>query len=70
LELRSTVATSERKGKGAMVKLVLLTLVVLLACAVPSASTQNGPPCTSATSSVAYGELPTTIWYPPGCVHP
>jgi hypothetical protein len=53
-----------------MVKLVLLTLVVLLALAVPSASTQTGLPCTSATSSVVFGEPAVTIWYPPGCAHP
>jgi hypothetical protein len=53
-----------------MVKIALLTVVLLLVLAVPSASTQTGPPCTSATSSVVLGEPPVTIWYPQGCVHP
>lgn len=52
------------------VKIALLVAVGVLLCAVPSASTQTGQPCTSAASSVVMGEAPVTTWYPPGCVHP
>ncbi len=53
-------------------KLVLLTVLVLLAC-VASSSSRSATPistCTSGASSVTYGEEPVTTWYPEGCVHP
>jgi hypothetical protein len=53
-------------------KFALLTVLVLLMCVAssPSHSAPPIPACTSGTSSVAYGEEPVTIWYPPGCAHP
>jgi hypothetical protein len=54
-------------------KLVLLTVLVLLACVASSSSSRSATPistCTSGASSVKYGEEPVTTWYPEGCVHP
>jgi hypothetical protein len=54
-------------------KLVLLTVLVLLASVASSTSSHSAPPiskCTSGASSVTYGEAPVTTWYPEGCVHP
>ena len=64
-----------KDGRGEMgfcVKLALLTVLVLLACVASSTSSHSAPPmstCTSAASSVTYGEEPVTTWYPEGCVH-
>lgn len=57
---------------GVQLKFALLTALVLLMCVAssPSHSAPPIPACTSATSSVAYGEEPVTIWYPPDCAHP
>ena len=57
---------------GVQLKFALLTVLVLLMCVAssPSHSAPPIPACTSGTSSVAYGEEPVTIWYPPGCAHP
>ena len=67
-------AVEGRPGrKGVCVRLVLLTVLVLLACVTSSASSRSAPPistCTSGASSVTYGEEPVTAWYPEGCVHP
>ena len=54
--------------KWVQLKFALLTLLVLLMCVAssPSHSAPPIPACTSGTSSVAYGEEPVTIWYPPG----
>jgi hypothetical protein len=54
--------------KAAM-KLLILIVVGVLVCEVPSASTHTGPPCTSAVSSVVMGQEPVISWYPPGCIH-
>jgi hypothetical protein len=55
---------------SAKVRIGVVTVLGLLMCGVPSASTQTGQPCTGATSSIALDQPAVTIWYPPNCVHP
>jgi hypothetical protein len=52
-----------------MKRIALLIVFGLLLFAVPSASSQTGTLCTAGASSIAVGEPPVTIWYPPGCIH-